>query len=87
MSLTSGKSWTEVVMGDQIPTVKLAAVQAAPVWLDREATVEKACALIDEAGRNGAEVIGSSPAELDGFRRAEIAKWTKLAKDNKIQMD
>jgi tripartite-type tricarboxylate transporter receptor subunit TctC len=35
----------------------------------------------------GAEVIGSSPAELDGFRRAEIAKWTKLAKDNKIQMD
>jgi len=35
----------------------------------------------------GAEVIGSSPAELDSFRRAEIAKWTKLAKDNKIQMD
>ncbi len=35
----------------------------------------------------GAEVIGSSPAELDGFRRAEIAKWTKLAKDNKIQLD
>jgi tripartite-type tricarboxylate transporter receptor subunit TctC len=35
----------------------------------------------------GAEVIGSSPAELDGFRRAEITKWTKLAKDNKIQMD
>jgi len=35
----------------------------------------------------GAEVIGSSPAELDGFRRAEIAKWTKLAKDNRIQMD
>ncbi|WP_418130242.1 tripartite tricarboxylate transporter substrate binding protein [Variovorax sp. 375MFSha3.1] len=35
----------------------------------------------------GAEVIGSSPAELDSFRRAEIAKWTKLAKDNKIQLD
>jgi tripartite-type tricarboxylate transporter receptor subunit TctC len=35
----------------------------------------------------GAEVIGSSPVELDGFRRAEITKWTKLAKDNKIQMD
>jgi tripartite-type tricarboxylate transporter receptor subunit TctC len=35
----------------------------------------------------GAEVIGSSPAELDSFRRAEIAKWTRLAKDNKIQMD
>jgi tripartite-type tricarboxylate transporter receptor subunit TctC len=35
----------------------------------------------------GAEVIGSSPAELDSFRRAEIIKWTRLAKDNKIQVD
>ncbi|MFS2167708.1 tripartite tricarboxylate transporter substrate binding protein [Variovorax sp. Varisp62] len=35
----------------------------------------------------GAEVIGSSPGELDSFRRAEIAKWTRLAKDNKIQLD
>ena len=35
----------------------------------------------------GAEVIGSSPAELDSFRRAEIAKWTKVAKDNRIQLD
>lgn len=35
----------------------------------------------------GAEVIGSTPAELDAFRRAELAKWSKLAKDNKIQMD
>jgi tripartite-type tricarboxylate transporter receptor subunit TctC len=35
----------------------------------------------------GAEVIGSSPAELESFRRAEITKWTRLAKDNKIQMD
>ena len=35
----------------------------------------------------GAEVIGSSPAELDSFRRAELAKWTKLAKDNKISLD
>lgn len=35
----------------------------------------------------GAEVIGSTPAELDAFRRAEIAKWTQLAKDNKIQLD
>lgn len=35
----------------------------------------------------GAEVIGSTPAELETFRRAEIAKWTQLARDNKIQMD
>ncbi|MEJ8846080.1 tripartite tricarboxylate transporter substrate binding protein [Variovorax rhizosphaerae] len=35
----------------------------------------------------GAEVIGSGPAELERFRRAEIEKWARLAKDNKISLD
>lgn len=35
----------------------------------------------------GAEVVGSNPADLDAFRRAELTKWTRLAKDNKIQLD
>jgi len=36
---------------------KIAAVQAAPVFLNRDATVEKSCKLIAEASRENARII------------------------------
>ncbi|MBS0466126.1 MAG: tripartite tricarboxylate transporter substrate binding protein [Proteobacteria bacterium] len=35
----------------------------------------------------GAEVIGSSPKELDQYRRAEITQWTALGKQANISLD
>lgn len=53
-------------MSDVYPRIRIAAVQAAPVFLKREATVAKACALIKEAGGKGASVIGFPEGFIPG---------------------
>jgi aliphatic nitrilase len=60
-------TWAIHNMGDSYPGARLAAVQAAPVWLDRTATVAKACRLIEEAADNGAQVIGFPEGFIPGF--------------------
>jgi len=53
-------------MSDNSEVITGAAVQAAPVFLDREKTVEKACRLIKEAGSEGADIIGFPEGYLPG---------------------
>jgi aliphatic nitrilase len=50
-----------------LPTFKAAAVQAAPVFLDTDATVDKVCALIAEAARNGAALIAFPEVFVAGY--------------------
>lgn len=52
--------------GDSYPKFKVAAVQAEPIALDREACVDKACSLIEEAGRNGAKIVAFPEGFIPG---------------------
>jgi nitrilase len=50
-----------------LPRFKAAAVQAAPVFLDTDATVDKVCALIAEAAANGARLAAFPEVFVAGY--------------------
>jgi len=49
------------------PVFKAAAAHVAPVFLDRDATVDKACDVIREAARNGAQLVVFPEAYVPAF--------------------
>ncbi len=56
-------------MPDNFPQVKVAVVQAAPVLFDRDATVEKACRLIQQAATQGAKLVLLPEAFIPAYPR------------------
>lgn len=76
--------------------VKVAVIQASPVFMDKEKTIEKACDLIKDAGRNGAELVTFSESFIPGYPAYYTAgyetpphEWTDFMiglQDNSIQI-
>lgn len=60
-------------MAERFSEFTLAAVQAAPVYLDRDATVEKACTLIEQAASQGADLAVFGETWVSGY--ASFARW------------
>jgi tripartite-type tricarboxylate transporter receptor subunit TctC len=76
-----GGSWNGVVMPAGTPADILAKIQG-PVVAELRSAAGKELLL-----KNGAIAGGGSPAEFAAFIKAEAAKWAKVAKFAKIQLD
>jgi aliphatic nitrilase len=77
----------------QHPKFKAAAVQASPVYLDLEATVDKTVALIGEAARNGAQLVAFAETWIPGYpywawlgSQAWALGWVQRYHDNSLDL-
>jgi len=65
-----------------IDKVKVAAAQVSPIFMNKEATIDKACKTIEEAGRAGAKLIVFSETFIPGYPYwrglQPISRWSDL---------
>ena len=72
--------------------IKVAAVQASPVFLNLDATVEKACGIIAEAAKNGADLVALPEAFFPGYPYwiwvgdpgAQLQTWFRRFYENSV---
>lgn len=75
----------------ELPKFKAAAVQAAPVFLNVEVTVDKACSIIAEASGNGASLVAFPEVFVAGYpywnwimTPVQGSKWYEVLYKNSI---
>ncbi len=51
----------------QPSTLRIAAAQYEPEWLDLQASVKKTCSIITEAADKGVQIVGFSEAFIPGY--------------------
>ena len=54
-------------MTETAKNLKIAVVQAAPIFMNRDETVDKACGLIAEAAKGGARLVVMPEAFVPGY--------------------
>ena len=74
-------NWWGILAPAGTPAAIVTKLNGALVGMLRDADVQ------DTLAREGIDRAGSSPAEFGAYIRAEIAKWTKVARETGVQLD
>ena len=74
-------NWWGILAPAGTPAAVVTKLNGALVGMLRDADVQ------DTLAREGIDRAGTSPAEFGAYIRAEIAKWTKVARETGVQLD